>query len=183
MYLIVGLGNPTKHYANNRHNVGFLAIDSLLNSKEHIDITKTSFFGQLNKFNNMLFLKPTTFMNNSGKSLQAVASFYKIDSQNIFIIYDDLDMKFGALKFRIGGRDAGHNGLKSINNYIENNYTKIKVGIGRPEHKGQVNSYVLSDFEDSQKEELQNKIFPNIEKAILNIDKKSFKDISSLYSL
>ena len=138
MFLIVALGNPGKQYVNNRHNAGFLAIDEILNKISYQEIKKTSFLGLLYKSSDFIFLKPSTYMNASGESVSKVSSFYKISSENIIVIYDDLDLSFGKLKFRIGGRDAGHNGLKSINNFIKNNYKKIKIGIGRPEYKNQV---------------------------------------------
>jgi PTH1 family peptidyl-tRNA hydrolase len=183
MLLVIGLGNIGNEYTNNRHNVGFLAIDYILKQINHQVIKKNSFLGSVYKTPDVLFLKPSTFMNLSGQSLMQVASFYKINPEDIFVIYDDLDMKFGALKFRIGGRDAGHNGLKSINGYIKNTYKKIKVGIGRPEYKSQVNSYVLGDFEDTQLEFLNKNIFPNIKNAIDDASVKTFTQISSQNSL
>lgn len=183
MFLIVGLGNPGLQYANNRHNAGFLALDYLLKSRDYKDITKTTFFGMVFKTSDIIFLKPQTYMNEVGKSVAQVASFFKIKACDTFVIYDDLDIKFGSLKFRIGGSDAGHNGLKSINTFIKNEYKKIKIGIGRPEYRAQVSSYVLSDFTQEQTKELDDEIFVNINNAISYIENKSFQDISSLYSL
>jgi PTH1 family peptidyl-tRNA hydrolase len=183
MFLIVALGNIGKQYDNNRHNAGFLAIEHILNKIEYQEIKKASFLGLLYKTSDMLFLKPSTLMNASGQSVTQVSSFYKIPSESIIVVYDDLDLSFGSLKFRIGGRDAGHNGLKSINNFIKNDYKKIKIGIGRPEHRGQVESYVLGDFEKEQLKYLKDKIFINIHNAIDDINSLSFEKISSKYSL
>ena len=111
MILIVGLGNPGGKYENTRHNAGFMVIDRLL-SPQAIKISNEKFQGELYKMGSLLLLKPQTFMNLSGKSVQAVANFYK--PERIIVIHDDLDLAFGAMKFKIGGSSGGHNGIKSI---------------------------------------------------------------------
>ena len=107
MILIVGLGNPGPEYSKTRHNVGFILIDRLKNSN-FTDVSSTKFQGELFKFQNLLFLKPTTFMNLSGRSVKAVADFYK--PERIIVIHDDLDLNFGVVKFKKGGGNGGHNG-------------------------------------------------------------------------
>lgn len=144
MALIVGLGNPGSTYAYNRHNIGFLTIDALVKKHDARPINKTSFEGDLFKAGDLYFLKPTTFMNLSGKSVSAVKNFYKLDS--VIVIHDDLDLKFGALRYKLGGGHGGHNGLKSIDSLIGKEYLRVRMGIGKPEHKGEIASYVLSDF-------------------------------------
>jgi len=151
MKLIVGLGNPGPTYATTRHNIGFMVIDKILQRFSYNDISKKSFFGKLYKLNDILLLKPMTFMNLSGKSVQAVANFYKIKSSDILVVHDDLDLPFGALRVKIGGGHGGHNGLKSIDAVIGKEYNRLRLGIGKPEHKGMVTGYVLSPF---SKEEL-----------------------------
>ena len=151
MKLIVGLGNPGPAYRSTRHNIGFMVIDKLLEDLPHNNITKKSFFGELYKSKDLLLLKPTTFMNLSGKSVQAVANFYKINSSDILVIHDDLDLSFGAVRIKIGGGNGGHNGLKSIDAAIGREYCRLRLGIGKPEHKGMVANFVLSAF--SKKEE------------------------------
>ncbi len=146
MKLIVGLGNPGPTYASTRHNIGFMVIDKLLKELPYSNITKKSFFGELYKSKDLLFLKPTTYMNLSGKSVQAVANFYKIKSNDILVIHDDLDLPFGALRIKIGGGSGGHNGLKSIDEAIGKEYYRLRLGIGKPEHKGMVVNFVLSPF-------------------------------------
>jgi len=146
MTLFVGLGNPTATYEDNRHNIGFKVIDSLVDDFKARDVSKSSFLGHLYKFNNLLFLKPTTYMNLSGKSLIAVKNFYKIDIENIIVIHDDLDLPFGAVRFKNGGGNGGHNGLKSIDTLIGKGYIRIRMGIGKPKYRSQVADFVLSDF-------------------------------------
>ncbi len=154
MTLFVGLGNPEATYENNRHNIGFKVIDNLVNHFKARDVSKNSFYGNLYKSNNILFLKPTTYMNLSGKSLISVKNFYKIDINNIIVIHDDLDLLFGALRFKKGGGHGGHNGLKSIDEVIGRDYVRARMGIGKPEYKSQVADFVLSDFNKDEEEYL-----------------------------
>nr|MBL0721035.1 aminoacyl-tRNA hydrolase [Sulfurovaceae bacterium] len=154
MTLFVGLGNPEATYENNRHNIGFKVIDNLVNHFKAKDVSKKSFYGNLYKSDDILFLKPTTYMNLSGKSLIIVKNFYKIDINNIIIIHDDLDLLFGALRFKKGGGNGGHNGLKSIDEVIGRDYIRVRMGIGKPEHRSEVANFVLSNFNDNQEEDL-----------------------------
>lgn len=164
MYLLVGLGNPGKSYSFNRHNVGFIILDKILNyfSFDKLnDKFKAEFFkGQIAE-QKILAIKPQTYMNASGEAISLIANFYKISPENIIVIYDDLDIDLGNVKLVQGGSAAGHNGIKSINNFIKNEYFKLRIGISHPGHKDEVSHYVLSDF---NKEELQqiNKLSENI---------------------
>ena len=173
MKLIVGLGNPGKEYEKNRHNIGFLVVD-YLTDKFNASKISSKFKGELYKAGNYLFLKPLTFMNLSGESVRAVKDFYKIDNDDIIIIHDDIDLNVGALKFKKGGSSGGHNGLKSIDKHIGNDYWRVRVGVGRPERKEQVVSYVLSDFKDDELECIE-KNFENIKKAIEDIKNAASK--------
>ena len=174
MKLIVGLGNIGNKYRLNRHNVGFLTIDYLV---DELNAFKISFSkGNLFKSKDFLFLKPSTFMNNSGESVVLVKNFYKIDNENIIVIHDDIDLKLGALKFKRGGSSGGHNGLKSIDKYIGNDYYRIRIGVGRPEKKEEVVNYVLSDFSKDELDCIKT-LFPKIKLAIEDI-----KNASSKYS-
>jgi PTH1 family peptidyl-tRNA hydrolase len=148
MTLIVGLGNPTDKYKNNRHNIGFMVIDKLVDDLNATNITKATFKGFLFKSKNFLFLKPMTYMNLSGESLQAVDAYYKPDQ--IIVIHDELDVSFGEIRFKNGGSHGGHNGLRSIDAHIGTEYDRIRMGIGRPEFKGDVTKHVLSDFSKEQ---------------------------------
>jgi len=149
--LIVGLGNPGSDYEQTRHNIGFMVIDELIARHNATKLSSSSFEGELYKFQNSsvslenhFLLKPLTFMNLSGNSVVKVKNFYKIE--DVVVIHDDLDLPFGALRFKKGGGHGGHNGLKSIDSKIGREYIRVRMGIGKPEHKGEVASYVLSEF-------------------------------------
>ena len=179
MTLIVGLGNPTDKYKNNKHNIGFMVIDKLVSDLKASNISKTAFKGELFKSKNLLLLKPFTFMNLSGESVASVVSYYKIE--RLIIIHDELDVNFGEIRFKNGGSHGGHNGLKSIDAHIGADYDRIRLGIGRPEHKDEVTKHVLSDFENVQKPCL--KII--IDKAceiVLDLSISNIKDIQQKHS-
>ena len=178
MKLIVGLGNIGNEYLKTRHNIGFIAIDEILKDLNYSTINKAVFKGTLYKSGDFLFLKPSTYMNLSGESVGAVKNFYKIDNDDIIVIHDDLDLKLGALRFKKGGGHGGHNGLKSIDSHIGNDYHRIRIGIGRPENKSEVVDFVLSNFKDEELEKLQDTI-QNVKKAIFDWDDKT----SSKYTL
>ncbi len=178
MKLIVGLGNIGNEYLKTRHNIGFIAIDEILKDINYSTINKPAFKGTLYKSDDFLFLKPSTYMNLSGESVGAVKNFYKIDNDDIIVIHDDLDLKLGALRFKKGGGNGGHNGLKSIDSHIGNDYHRIRIGIGRPENKSEVVDFVLSNFKDEELEKLQDTI-QNVKKAIFDWDDKT----SSKYTL
>ena len=146
MKLFVGLGNPGSQYEKTRHNIGFRVIDRLVDDLGARDISKSSFQGNLYRVGNLLFLKPATYMNLSGKSVQAVKQFFKVETEEIVVIHDDIDLPFGALRFKQGGGHGGHNGLKSIDALIGKEYVRVRIGVGKPEHKSQVADYVLHDF-------------------------------------
>lgn len=156
MTLVVGLGNPGPKYENNRHNIGFKIIDLLVDEYSASNISNKKFKGELFKYRNQLFLKPDTFMNLSGESVSAVCSFYDVDE--VIVIHDDLDLTLGSLKYKIGGSSGGHNGLKSIDSHIGSEYIRIRFGIGKPERKGEVSSFVLSDFSKEEWEYIQESI-------------------------
>ncbi|MDE6886479.1 MAG: aminoacyl-tRNA hydrolase [Helicobacteraceae bacterium] len=134
MKLIVALGNPTLKYDKTRHNVGFMALDSYLNIKK-LALTenkkfKSKFLKTKISNDDIVFLQPQTFMNLSGIAVREVVEFYKIE--NILVLYDDLDLAFGTIRFKYGGSSGGHNGIKSIDECIKKNYLKLKIGISHP---------------------------------------------------
>ena len=170
MLVLVGLGNPEAKYKLNRHNVGFMAIDSIVESYK-IASYKTKFqsFIATKKIKDtpIIFSKPQTFMNLSGKSIGNLLNFYKLNCENVIVIHDDLDLNVGIVKTKIGGGSGGHNGLKSLDSMIGKNYRRLRIGIGHPGDKNLVNNYVLGDFSKSQ-----NIIINNLIKDItLNFDK------------
>jgi len=178
--LIVGLGNPGPAYAKNRHNIGFMVIDELIHRNSAQKLSSSSFNAELFKFSNHFLLKPLTYMNLSGNSIQAVKKFYKIDE--VLVIHDDLDLPFGTLRFKYGGGHGGHNGLKSTDEMISRDYVRVRLGIGKPEHKGEVSSYVLSDFTKAESEHLSNWISHTCE-AIESLFVNSLEDVSSKYTI
>lgn len=182
--LFVGLGNPGEQYVETRHNVGFWWIDfigqnhklSLKNSKKY--------FGKFSKHNEdgeVFFLKPSTFMNDSGKSVQALAKFYKIEPEEILVIHDELDIQPGTAKLKLGGGHGGHNGLKSIQTFLgSNNFWRLRIGVGHPGDKSKVIGYVLNKPSKIEMQLIQEsiinsyKVFSYImlgqfEKAMLNL--------------
>ena len=182
MILFVGLGNPGSKYENTRHNIGFRVIDKLVDDLGARDISKTSFQGKLYRSANTFFLKPSTYMNLSGKSLQAVKQFFKIELDDIVVIHDDIDLPFGAVRFKKGGGHGGHNGLRSADEYIGKAYIRVRVGVGKPEHKSQVADYVLHDFTEEEKIQLE-RLLVHIAKACTLLDPENLNEIKSHYSL
>ena len=175
MFLFVGLGNPTPNSENNRHNIGFKIIDAI-NSKFKLSKQKPKFKGLLTTGNinekKVYAIKPLTFMNNSGICIRELIEYFKIQAENIIVFHDDLDIDFGKIKTKFGGSSAGHNGIESIDKFIGKDYSRVRIGIGKPNDKIAVSDYVLKDFDDEEKEQLEtlkNNITENL--AIL-IDKK-----------
>ena len=160
--LIVGLGNPGNEYLNTRHNVGFMAIDFLTPAdavwkKEKNALTM---HGNIDG-RSVIFVKPQTFMNNSGDAVGPLMAFYKIPIENLIVIHDDMDLKLGALREKIGGSSAGHNGIKSIDGVVGSNYRRIRIGIGHPrDFDSPINpsDWVLGKFDDEQLEKIQSVI-------------------------
>ena len=150
--LIVGLGNPGPAYVSTRHNIGFMVIDELCRRHSVQNVSKSSFEGELFKMGLHFLLKPTTYMNLSGRSILTVKNFYKIDE--VIVVHDDLDLPFGALRFKSGGGHGGHNGLKSADTAISPDYIRVRMGIGKPEHKSQVADYVLHPFSAEEQSKL-----------------------------
>ena len=175
MFLFVGLGNPTPNSENNRHNIGFKIIDAI-NSKFKLSKQKPKFKGLLTTGNinekKVYAIKPLTFMNNSGICIRELIEYFKIEAGNIIVFHDDLDIDFGKIKTKFGGSSAGHNGIESIDKFIGKDYSRVRIGIGKPNDKIAVSDYVLKDFDDDEKQQLEtlkNNITENL--AIL-IDKK-----------
>ncbi|MBR1777407.1 MAG: aminoacyl-tRNA hydrolase [Alphaproteobacteria bacterium] len=157
MFLVVGLGNPGSEYKNNRHNIGFMAADELFR-RYYFSAWRKRFQGETAEGeiggNKVLLLKPHTYMNNSGEAVQAAMSFYKIPVQNIIVIHDEMDCPIGKLKGKIGGGAGGHNGIKSIDRHCSADYTRIRVGVGRPQHGEQVINWIVSDFPKEEREKI-----------------------------
>ena len=154
--LIVGLGNPGNKYEGTRHNVGFSFIDFFSKQTEST-ITESKFQSLIGSKNiseqKFILMKPQTYMNHSGEAVKEIKNFYKINPSQIIVIYDDLDLDVGQIKIKNTGSSGGHNGINSIiNNIGSNEFTRIRIGIGKPKEKSMTNKYVLSKFsKDDQK--------------------------------
>ena len=149
MLIWVGLGNPSKKHEKQRHNVGFMAVDEIASEysfgswreKMNAHIAEGKISGQ-----KIMLVKPQTFMNRSGISVSQISKFYKISENSIYVFYDDIDLKSGQIKVKIGGGHGGHNGLRDIDQHIGKEYWRIRIGIGRPHEKALVHNWVLNDF-------------------------------------
>ena len=157
MYLLVGLGNPGSKYKKNRHNIGHMTID-VIAKKYNFKIKNKNKFGDMFEgeiLNEKIYvLKPKEFMNLSGISIKKFLDFYKINIKNLLVIHDDVDLPLGKIKIKIGGGNAGHNGLKSIDSIIGKNYKRIRIGIDRPKNNKSVNKFVLENFEKKEEKEI-----------------------------
>jgi PTH1 family peptidyl-tRNA hydrolase len=160
MKMIVGLGNPGKQYEKTRHNIGFEVVDKL-SAKWGIPLDQSKHKGiygiETVNGEKILLLKPLTYMNLSGESISAVMNFYKIEKENIVILYDDLDLPIGKIRLRQKGSAGGHNGIKSaIAHFGDQEFNRIRIGIGRPEGRSPVVDYVLSRFTNEEWDQLSN---------------------------
>jgi peptidyl-tRNA hydrolase, PTH1 family len=175
MLLFVGLGNPTPDNENNRHNIGFKIIDSI-NQKFGLSKQKPKFKGLLTTGNiedkKVYAIKPLTFMNNSGICIRELIEYFKIDAEDVIVFHDDLDIDFGKIKAKFGGSSAGHNGIESIDKFIGKDYSRVRIGIGRPAIKSATNDHVLKDFSEEEQKDLE-KITNNIINSLpILLDKK-----------
>ena len=156
-HLVVGLGNPGEKYMKTRHNVGFMTLD-YLSEKLNIKITKAKFKALVGdgevSGKRVLFMKPQTFMNNSGEAVRDAAEFYKIPPENIVVIYDDISLQPGKMRIRQKGSDGGHNGIKSIIYHLEaNNFPRIKIGVGaKPSPEYDLADWVLGNIAKGDQE-------------------------------
>ncbi len=155
MFLVVGLGNPGPAYVGNRHNIGFMAVDEIVR-RHGFSPWRTKFQGEIADGvvdgKKALVLKPMTYMNDSGRSVLAAATFYKISPEDIIVFHDEIDLAPGKLRVKRGGGHAGHNGLRSIHAGLGADYARVRMGVGHPGDKGEVKNYVLKDFSKADQE-------------------------------
>lgn len=160
--LIVGLGNPGNEYKNTRHNVGFMAIDSFAPKDANWKKEKNALTTRVEIDGlDVILVKPQTFMNNSGDAVGPLMTFYKIPLENIIVIHDDMDLKLGNVREKIGGSSAGHNGIKSIDSAIGNEYRRVRIGIGHPrDFESPINpaDWVLGKFDSEQLKQIKSVI-------------------------
>jgi len=161
-WLVVGLGNPGKEYAGNRHNVGFLVADLLASrvggkfgrsKRAHADVAegRLGFGGP-----KLVLLKPLTYMNLSGAPVVSLAQFFKVPVSNVIAVHDELDVPFGQVRAKRGGGEGGHNGLRSMSKSLSSKeYARVRFGIGRPPGRQDPADYVLSDFSGAERKELE----------------------------
>ena len=181
MLLFVGLGNPTLNSENNRHNLGFKVIDAI-NKKFSLSKQKPKFKGLLTtgviENEKVYAIKPLTFMNNSGICIRELLEYFKIDAMNVIVFHDDLDVELGKIKAKFGGSDAGHNGIASIDKFIGKDYSRVRIGIGKPKNKMEISDYVLQNFDEEELSSI-NKISQNITESIGDLVKKKLDLFSS----
>ncbi|WP_153768061.1 aminoacyl-tRNA hydrolase [Labrenzia sp. CE80] len=159
MRLIVGLGNPGAKYNHNRHNIGFMALDEIHRQNSSFSPWRSRFQGQVAEgrlgSEKVLLLKPSTYMNDSGRAIGEAIRFFKIEPQDIVVIYDELDLPPAKFRMKTGGGHGGHNGLRSISAHIGQDYRRLRLGIGHPGDKKLVSNYVLGDFSKADNDWLE----------------------------
>lgn len=186
MFLLVGLGNPGKTYANNRHNIGFMILESLekfYNTSKFIKKFKSEYLKTNINENIVFLLKPMTYMNDSGIAVKEIKDFYNISINNIIVFHDEIDLNLGDVRIKKGGSHNGHNGLKSIDQFIGKNYNRVRIGVSRPSKlyekniNENVSNWVLSDFTLEDKTIWLNSLIDNISENIsllINNDTNNF---------
>ena len=175
MLLFVGLGNPTPDSENNRHNVGFKIIDTI-NKKFSLSKQKPKFKGLLTTGNiegeKVYAIKPLTFMNNSGVCIRELLEYFKFDAEDVIVFHDDLDVEFGKIKTKFSGSSAGHNGIASIDKFIGKDYSRVRIGIGKPKNGIEIGDYVLQNFDDEEMIGLKKTIDDITDSISILVDKK-----------
>ena len=186
MFLLVGLGNPGKTYANNRHNIGFMVLESLekfYNTSKFIKKFKSEYLKTNINENIVFLLKPMTYMNDSGIAVKEIKDFYNISINNIIVFHDEIDLNLGDVRIKKGGSHNGHNGLKSIDQFIGKNYNRVRIGVSRPSKlyekniNENVSNWVLSDFSLEDKTIWLNSLIDNMSENIsllINNDTNNF---------
>ena len=181
MLLLVGLGNPNPNNSNNRHNIGFSVIDAI-NEKFKLSKQKPKFKGLLTtgkiEEEKVFAIKPLTFMNSSGICIKELVEYFKIDAKDVFVFHDDMDIDIGKVKAKFGGGNAGHNGIDSIDKNIGRNYSRIRIGIGRPENNSTGAEHVLNNFSSEEKQSVD-EVTSNIINSISILIKKDLDLFSS----
>ena len=181
MLLFVGLGNPNPNNTNNRHNVGFLAVDAI-NTKFKLSKQKPKFKGLLTTGmiddQKVYAIKPLTFMNSSGICIKELIEYFRIDAKDVFVFHDDMDIDIGKVKVKFGGNNAGHNGIESIDKNIGKQYSRIRIGIGRPKNNSTGAEHVLDDFSSDEQQSVE-EVTANIIESLPILIKKDLDLFSS----
>ena len=181
MLLLVGLGNPSPNNSDNRHNVGFLVIDAI-NQKFKLSKQKPKFKGLLTtgkiEEQKVFAIKPLTFMNSSGICIKELVDYFKIDIKNIFVFHDDMDIDLGKIRAKFGGSSAGHNGIESLDKNLGKDYSRIRIGIGRPKNNSTGAEHVLKNFSSDEKEKV-GEVTQNIIESLSTLIQKDLELFSS----
>lgn len=180
--LVVGLGNPGKKYKSSKHNIGFMAIDHYVKNS-HLKLKKkSSFTGEIAIMDDLILLKPLTYMNLSGQSVRKVMDYYDIENDNVLVIYDDVDLPFSKLRLRYQGGPGGHNGIKSIIQHLNSNqFKRIRFGIDKSDRLD-MKDYVLSDFNKAEMKEIDD-VLIDIDRIIDDyLTGMDFNDIMTKYN-
>lgn len=152
MRLLVGLGNPGSGYANNRHNLGFMAADAIA-TRHGFPAWRSKFQGLVTDKplggEKVVLLKPSTFMNESGRSVAEAVQFYKLDLDDVYVMFDEIELAPGKVRVKRGGGHAGHNGIRSVASHLGQDFWRVRLGVGHPGDKNRVSGYVLQDFAKS----------------------------------
>jgi len=177
----VGLGNPNPNNKNNRHNVGFHVIDAI-NQKFKLSKQKPKFKGLLTtgiiEEQKVYAIKPLTFMNSSGICIKELTEYFKIEVKNIFVFHDDMDIDVGKVKVKFGGSSAGHNGIESIDKNIGKNYSRVRIGVGRPKNNSTGADHVLDNFSTEEQQSMED-VTKNIIESLSVLIKKDLDLFSS----
>ena len=181
MRLFVGLGKPTPDSENNRHNVGFKIIDSI-NTYFGLSKQKPKFKGLLTtgdiEGEKVYAIKPLTFMKNSGICIRELLEYFKFEAEDVIVFHDDLDVEFGKIKAKFGGSSAGHNGISSIDKFIGKDYSRVRIGIGKPKGRIEISDFVLQNWDDEENLSIE-KISKNITDSISILVEKKLDLFSS----
>lgn len=185
MKCIIGLGNPGKKYEKTRHNIGFQVIDELAH-RHHLSLTKSKFKCDYEIYNNgttsVIFVKPQTFMNLSGEGIQPLIHFFKINLEDILVIYDDLDLPTGKIRLREKGGHGGHNGIRSIIQHVgSKDFKKVRLGIGRPTNSVSIVDYVLQPFSKGEIEDVEQMIQKAADACDMWIE-KPYNEVMNAYN-
>ena len=181
MLLLVGLGNPNPNNKNNRHNIGFSVIDAI-NAQFRLSKQKPKFKGLLTtgkiEEQKVYAIKPLTFMNSSGICIKEIIDYFKIEVKNVFVFHDDMDIDLGKIKVKFGGSSAGHNGIESIDKNIGKNYSRIRIGVGRPKNNSTGAEHVLDNFSTEEQQSMED-VTKNIIESLSVLIKKDLDLFSS----
>ena len=185
MYLIVGLGNPENEYSKTRHNMGFDTINEIAN-KYDIDLKTTKFNAQCGSGiiagKKVILIKPQTYMNLSGKSVREFVNFYKIEKEELIVVYDDMDIQKGQIKIRKKGGAGGHNGMKSlIQELSSEEFIRVRVGIGKPVYEEDRINYVIGKVDDDEYDVLMNGV-KKAKEAVIEILKNGIDTAMNIYN-